>query len=434
MNELEQLRVELQYGKTNKCVQCGYCLPVCPTYVTMGKETHSPRGRINLIKMVGEGKITDLSLLEEPLDLCLGCRACETACPTGVEYGSILESARAAITKRRRLSVTSKVLKRTFLRKIFPSRKMMHLIGNSIWVYQKSGVQNAVRKFHITNKLPYHLGDFEATVTESMSPKERRQFQKYMKARGERKYTVAFFTGCIMDAMFARVNQLSVELLAYVGCDVTVVEGQTCCGALHAHAGELEQARWLAKRNIVAFEHLNVDFVVNNAGGCGAMLYEYDHLLEDEKDWHERAKKFVSKSTDISKVLSLCGGVPFTQQLGNRVERVTYQPSCHLTNVQRIIEEPLELLKSVPNAKLIALQSPDTCCGSAGIYNIVHYDESMDILNRKMEDVKEVQPTIIVTSNPGCLIQMKLGIEREKLKNIRALHLVEYLAEAAGIS
>lgn len=247
-----------------------------------------------------------------------------------------------------------------------------------------------------------------------------------------KKYTVAFFTGCIMDAMFRRINQLSVQLLAEVGCEVIIAENQTCCGALHAHTGDAEESKALAKRNIAAFEEVGADFIVNNAGGCGAMLTEYDHLLADEPEWADRAKRFVEKSKDISQILVLCGGIP---KMDHPPERVTYQRSCHMTNVQKVTKEPVQLIKSIPNIEFIEMNEAEMCCGSAGIYNIVHYDASMAILDRKMGNVKETMATTIITTNPGCLLQMKLGIEREGLiGKVRALHLIEYLAEAAGIS
>lgn len=431
--ELEQLRQELNYEKTNNCVQCGYCLPVCPTFETMGKETHSPRGRINLIKMVGEGRIKDLSVIEEPFDLCLGCRACETVCPTGVEYGAILDSAKEAITKRKKFSLPVSMLRNTFLKQVFPSKKWMNFTGNAYWLYEKSGVQKVARKTGIMEKLPYNLGKFEAIAPTSVSPGERKQFPTRLQAKGEKKYTVAFFTGCVMDALFQKINRLSVQLLAEVGCEVIVVENQTCCGALHSHAGDGEEARILAKKNITAFERETVDFVVNNAGGCGAMLKEYDKLLADEPEWADRAIQFSEKTKDISELIVLCGGIP--NLTSDKRERVTYQPSCHMTNVQKVTNEPLQLLNSIEGIEVVRMQKENMCCGSAGIYNIVNYDESMKVLDVKMEKVKETDPSVIITTNPGCLLQMKLGIERENLTDsVRALHLIEYLAEKAGMN
>lgn len=432
-DNLAALRKELNYEKTNQCVQCGYCLPVCPTYLTMGKETHSPRGRINLVKMAGEGRITDLSVLEEPLDLCLGCRACETVCPTGVEYGAILESARAAVTRRKKHSLPVKILRNTLLKKVFPSRKAMNLIGNAMWIYEKSGAQKLARKSGLTKMAPAHLGEFEAITSPAVSPWERSSLPAYTPAKGSKKYTVAFFVGCVMDAMFRKINQLSIQLLAEVGCDVIVVENQTCCGALHAHTGEMEESKRLAKRNIDAFEQAEAaDFIVNNAGGCGGMMVEYDHLLADQPQWAERAQRFARKTRDISQILALCGGIKGKDR---PAERVTYQRSCHMTNVQRVTREPVQLIRQLPNVELVEMKETDMCCGSAGIYNMVHYEASMDILDLKMEHVKDTKATTIVTTNPGCLLQMKVGIERENLGgSMRAVHLVEYLAEAYGLN
>jgi glycolate oxidase iron-sulfur subunit len=431
-SSLEQLREEFQYNKTSNCVQCGYCLPVCPTYTTFKKETHSPRGRINLVKMVGEGKITDLSVLEEPFDLCLGCRACETACPTGVEYGSLLEAARAALVKRKTFSVPVRLLRKAMLQKVFPSRKMMNVTGHSIWLYEKSGLQKAARTSGVMKKFPYHLGAFESIVPPPVSPAERKKALTEAKAKTNKKYTVSFFTGCIMDAMFHRVNQLSIKLLSEAGCDVIVVPKQTCCGALHAHSGEMDEARDLAKQNIMAFEQHKADFVINNAGGCGAMLYEYGHLFANDPEWADRAAAFSAKSKDISQVLFECGLPEMDARPG---EKVTYQRSCHMTNVQKVTKEPVELLKQVPGIQFIEMSQADMCCGSAGIYNIVNYDASMQILDEKMKHTKATEATVVITTNPGCLLQMKLGIEREGLsESMRALHLIEYLAEAANIS
>ncbi|MBZ5749557.1 (Fe-S)-binding protein [Metabacillus rhizolycopersici] len=221
--------------------------------MSMGKETHYPRGRINLVKMLGEGKITDLSIVEEPLNLCLGCRACETACPTGVEYGSILESARAALVKRKNFSFPVRLVRNTMFKKGFPIKNMMRFTGNSYWLYEKTELQKVMRKSNALKKLPFHLGEFEAIMPKAVSPKHRSHFSSFVKVKGERKYTIVFFTGCIMDVMFRRINELSIQLLAEAGCDIYIAEKQTCCGALYAHSGEMDDAKELAKKNITAF-------------------------------------------------------------------------------------------------------------------------------------------------------------------------------------
>jgi glycolate oxidase iron-sulfur subunit len=398
----------------------------------MKNETHSPRGRINLIKMLGEGRITDVSVLEEPLDMCLDCRACETACPTGVEYGSLLEAARAAIVKRKKFSAPVRLLRETTFKRGFPSRTVMNAAGNTFWLYKKTKLQKAARATGVLKKLPFHLGNFEAVMPKPVSPKERKRMPQFLKAEGEKKYAVAFFTGCVMDAVFHKINQLSVKLLAKAGCDVFVFPDQTCCGALQAHSGELDLTIQLAKRNIAAFEKENIDFIVNNAGGCGAMLVEYAHLLSDDEEWAERALEFSKKTKDISEILILSEVI--NHLTARKDERITYQPSCHLTNVVKITREPVELLSRIRGIQLNRMEQENMCCGSAGIYNLVHYEASMEILDEKMAHVKKTKPAVIITTNPGCLLQMKLGIERENLSaSVRALHLIEYLAECAEI-
>ncbi|ALS23702.1 (Fe-S)-binding protein [Paenibacillus naphthalenovorans] len=425
---------ELPYDETIQCVQCGYCLPACPTYVTMERETHSPRGRINLVKMAAEGHLS-LHELEGPLDLCLGCRACETACPSGVEYGKILEGAREVLAehKARRTSKPLRKMQDAMFRNIFPDSKKLKVAADMIWLYQKSGLQKVAHKGKLTRVLPQNLWAFEEVLPQVTSPAARRHRPRLFEPpQGTRpKWKVAFFTGCIMDAMFEKINRLSMELLALAGCEVQVIAEQTCCGALHAHAGRKDDTVMLAKQNIEAFERLDVDFIINNAGGCGAMLVEYDHLFHGDPEWETRAKAFVAKTRDITQVLAQCE-LPLAKPVD---EIVTYQRSCHMTNVQKVVKEPLELIKRIPGITYKEMANPNMCCGSAGIYNVVNYEESMEILDVKMETVKTTQATTIVTTNPGCLLQMKLGVQREGMSaKVRTVHLVELLAESCGIS
>ncbi|WP_338148645.1 (Fe-S)-binding protein [Brevibacillus humidisoli] len=228
-----------------------------------------------------------------------------------------------------------------------------------------------------------------------------------------------------------QTNRYSIELLSLIGCEVIIPEGQNCCGALHAHQGLTDQAKELAKANIEAFVQLGADYYINNAGGCGAILREYDHLLADEAEWAERAKEFVAKSRDITEVLVEYGPLPFSKPWEGII---TYQDSCHLRNVQGVVKPPRQLLQSIPGASYVELEGSESCCASGGIYNLLHFEESMKILDAKMDNVRDTKATTIVTTNPGCLLQMKLGVEREeRSENLRALHIVEVLAEACGI-
>ncbi len=425
---------DLAYDATNKCVQCGYCLPACPTYESMGKESASPRGRINLVKMAAEGKIDIRQDLSKPIDLCLGCRACEVACPVGVHYGHILESAKEVIadveaTEQR--STTHIKLKKAILSKLFPFPRRMRAVGNLVWVYQRLGMDRLIRSTGILKRISKPMAQFERVLPPLESPSKRTARGIVYPAKGPRKGRVAFFAGCVMDALMHRTNRLTIQLLTLTGCEVIVPEQQKCCGALHAHQGLHEQARELAKANIAAFEHSGADYYINNAGGCGASLREYDHLLANEQGWRERAQEFVGKSRDVTEILVKYGPLPFLKEWGGLI---TYQDSCHLRNVQGVFKQPRQLLQSIPGATYVELEGSDACCASGGIYNLLHFTESMKILDAKMDKVKETRATTIVTTNPGCLLQMRAGVDRQgNGDEIRVLHVVDVLAEACGI-
>jgi len=431
MSNLEKLKQKLNYDKTFDCVQCGYCLPACPTYETMGEEKHSPRGRINLVKMAAEGRI-GLETLREPLEKCLGCRACQTVCPTNVQYGEILEGAKHALEQNDAKSRKKHITEDLIFNKLFPSRRWMNTIGNATWFYQKTGLQKLAGRIGLTNLAPLNLDKFEAVLPTIPSPIERSKTPKLLEAKTKKKLRVGFISGCVMDSIFHQTNKNTIELLSIAGAEVVIPESQTCCGALHAHTGKMEVALELAKQNIQTFEQTDIDFIVNNAGGCGAMLAEYHHLFKEDEEWRMRAERFVNRSRDVSVIFAMLDGLEFTKEIN---EIVTYQASCHLTHVQKITLEPKDLLQKIPGIRYKEMKDYDRCCGSAGIYNIVNYEDSMDILDLKMEKAKKTNAATIVTTNPGCLLQMKLGIKREALESsVRAVHLVDLMMEAGPVS
>ncbi|XJZ28747.1 (Fe-S)-binding protein [Bacillota bacterium Lsc_1132] len=431
VNPLAKKLFEKTYEWTNQCVQCGYCLPACPTYESMGKESASPRGRINLVKMTAEGRIGIQDHLAEPIELCLGCRACESVCPVGVPYGHLLEAAKEIIAESKQERSLTDRLKKVALNKLIPYPNRMKMAGNLIWIYQKTGLHQFVRKTNLLSKVSEPLAQLEQTLPQVEAPSKRLKQGKIFPAKGEKKGKVAFFAGCMMDALMSRINRLTVELLMEIGFEVVVPENQICCGAFHAHQGERETAKELAKRNIMAFRESGAAFYINNAGGCGAAMHEYDSLLAEEVEWIEEAKAFVEKSIDISQILVEYGPLPFKQQWQGVV---VYQDSCHLRNVQKVVDEPRTLLRSIPGIAFVELEGTDHCCASGGIYNLLHFDESMKILDQKMEKVNRTNAAVIVTSNPGCQLQMTLGIQRKgQSEQLRSMHLVEILAEACGI-
>ncbi|ARK29279.1 (Fe-S)-binding protein [Halalkalibacter krulwichiae] len=425
----EDFKDRMDYDELMNCMRCGFCLPSCPTYgESEQSEAASPRGRIALMKAVVDGKKAPDEDFEKQLNLCLGCRACEPACPSGVKYGHLLEEARDILNKHKKHSLPVKVIRKSVFNGLFPYQNRMRTLNGMLWLYQRSGVQKVVRGSKVLHLMPGNMGRMEKILPEIPSPNEMKQRPKHVKPTGIVKKRVAFFSGCLMDTMFMKTNDATLYLLEKAGCEIVIPEEQNCCGALHAHSGEKEKARELAKRNILAFEKAEIDYIISNAGGCGALLIEYDHLLKDESaEWQERARHFASKVKDIATVL-LEVGLPkmkLTEQI------VTYQDSCHLRNVMNAGKAPRQLLKQIEGVEFTEMKESDRCCGSAGVYNIIQPDMSTQILDHKMVHAKATKATTIVTSNPGCLLQMKLGVEREGLSEvIRSVHIVDLLAEA----
>jgi glycolate oxidase iron-sulfur subunit len=427
----DSLKDLLAYEQTFDCVQCGYCLPACPTYVTVEKESHSPRGRIHLVKMAAEGKIS-INEMGKSMELCLGCRACETACPTNVQYGKIYETAKMALMEysKPNRSLKEKAIRKLVFDKGINKKEMMKLVGKGISVYQKTGLDQVIPKSGLLNILPESMRQMEKVIPKVDKSKEMTRKHTLLKPEATPKLKVAFFTGCIMDAFFGRINDLSMLLLQKGGCEVLLIEEQSCCGALHQHSGENVAAINLAKANIEAFEKYEVDYVVNSIGGCGAMMVEYHHLFHQKDEWYKRAERFAAKAKDISWIINQLD-IPFDKSIDMTA---VYQPSCHLRNVQKVQNPPVELLKKVPGLKLVKQPEEEMCCGSAGIYNIIHYEEASSILDRKMNNIKPLHPNLIVTSNPGCHLQLQHGVDKEGLKDrIKVVHLVELLADACGI-
>jgi glycolate oxidase iron-sulfur subunit len=413
------------------CMRCGFCLPSCPTYVESGyKESHSPRGRIALMKAVADGLIEPDEDVERSLDLCLGCRACEPVCPSGVKYGHLLEDARDIINQNKKHSLPVRAVRNLVFDGLFPHQNRMRAAAGLVGFYQRSGLQAAARKSGILNWLPENLSTMEKVLPQVPKLKEMKNRPSYLSADKPVK-KVAFFSGCLMDTMFLETNNATIKLLKLAGCEIHIPGNQACCGALHGHSGEKQTAKDLAKRNIEAFEKLDADYIITNAGGCGAFLIDYGHLLKDDREWYERAVKFSEKLKDLSQILY---ELEFHKKVHLKLSEqiVTYQDSCHLRNVMKTSKAPRTLLNSIEGIEFREMKDADRCCGSAGIYNIVESEMSMQILDHKMIQAKSANAAVIVTSNPGCLLQMKLGIEREGLQQkIKAVHMADILLESA---
>ncbi|PEC55309.1 glycolate oxidase [Bacillus cereus] len=430
-NIQKEFKERLSEDELLNCMRCGFCLPTCPTYIQSGyKESHSPRGRIALMKAVVDGLIEPDEDVENTLNVCLGCRACEPVCPSGVNYGHLLEETRDIINQNKKFSVPVKAVRKVVFEGLFPHQNRMRTLTGLIGFYQRSGLQTLTHKTGIMKLFPETLATMDLVLPKVPKMKEMKDRPAFLPAESTKKKQVAFFTGCLMDTMFLETNNATMKLLQLAGCDVVIPKTQSCCGALHGHAGEKSGAKELAKRNIKAFEDLNIDYIITNAGGCGAYLVDYDYLLKDDPQWAERAKQFVSKIKDITAILV---ELDFHKRNDLRLKPqiITYQDSCHLRNVMRTSLEPRMLLEAIQGATYREMKDADRCCGSAGIYNIVHSELSMEFLDYKMDRVHETEAATIVTANPGCLLQMKLGIEREGLSHkMRGIHIVDLLLEA----
>ncbi|MED3393576.1 (Fe-S)-binding protein [Bacillus wiedmannii] len=430
-NIQKEFKERLSEDELLNCMRCGFCLPTCPTYIQSGyKESHSPRGRIALMKAVVDGLIEPDEDVENTLNVCLGCRACEPVCPSGVNYGHLLEEARDIINQNKKFSVPVRAVRKVVFEGLFPHQNRMRTLTGLIGFYQRSGLQTLTHKMGIMKLFPETLATMDLVLPKLPKMKAMKDRPAFLPAESTKKKQVAFFTGCLMDTMFLETNNATMKLLQLASCDIVIPKTQSCCGALHGHAGEKSGAKELAKRNIKAFEDLNIDYIITNAGGCGAYLVDYDHLLKDDPQWAERAKQFVSKIKDITAILV---ELDFHKRNDLRLpsQIITYQDSCHLRNVMRTSSEPRMLLEAIQGATYREMKDADRCCGSAGIYNIVHSELSMEFLDYKMDRVHETEAATIVTANPGCLLQMKLGIEREGISHkMRGIHIVDLLLEA----
>ncbi len=391
--------------KFSACVHCGMCLESCPTYQQLGHEHQSPRGRVHVIAAVAQGKMDINEAFADPVFTCLDCRACETACPAGVEVGALIEAARGQIRQAMPLTGWKAFVHRFFLRGIFPHPNRLHMLGRLTKFYQKSGLQTVVRKTGLKKILPDHLAEMEEVMPAVHRP-VLKTYPEKVPAKGEKKNRVAFFTGCIMDVMFADINEATVRVLTRNGNEVAIPKQQVCCGALHVHAGDREQGKALARKNIDTFLEADVDKIIINSAGCGCALKEYPELLRNDAEYREKAEQFAAKVEDISKYLH---DTDYEKPKGRIDKRVTYHDACHLAHGQGIRHEPRQVLQDIPGLELVELPDADRCCGSAGIYNITNPEMAGQLLDRKIDDVPD-DVELISMGNPGCMLQMAVGV------------------------
>lgn len=426
--------LEAEEGKLLACVHCGLCLEACPTYVHTGDENDGPRGRIYLMRAVEEKRLPiESGAFTRHIDRCLGCRACESVCPAGVEYGQLLEAARADIADAGQgHGWTSRAL-RLVLRHVWLHPARLRLAFRIARAARDSRIPWLLLRSKLTKLLPARF-EFALALLESSTPAQFGEASAH--AVVPRSYVVGanaeatkalLFEGCVTEGLFGRVNRATARVLEVNGCDVSAPRGQVCCGALHAHAGELDGARRLARQNIEAFEDGARTPVVTNAGGCGAMLVSYAHLLAHDEAFAERAKEFSARVRDVSQQLAATGvreGARLNEDIAT-----TYDASCHLLHGQRAQVEPLRMLGSIPGLRLVPLEGSEVCCGGAGVYNLLEAELSSRILEEKLVNVRATKACVLATGNPGCHMQIGAGARLEGFP-LAVCHPVELLDES----
>ena len=415
----------------NNCIHCGLCLPTCPTYSLTELERSSPRGRIRLIKAVAEGTLSITKEFVYEMNFCLDCQACETACPAGIKYGSLVEAARAQIYELGLETILGRYLKRFLLSWVFSHTGRIKFLAHLLRFYQLTGLQSIVEKTGVLKLFSKNLNTIQL-----LAPKISKSFSTNILAerilpKTKARYRVGFLPGCIMDVAFAQVNIDTVELLLHHDCEIIIPKGQRCCGSLQGHNGDIRGAKENARHNIELFSRYEFDYLVINSAGCGAFIKEYVSLFPDDGKLMKQAKSLSDRTKDITEFLVETGFYPMHKKKLHRYygKRITYQDACHLVHTQRISEQPRILIRSVPDIDYVELPESSWCCGSAGIYNIIHQTESMKLLKRKIECIQEIKPDIIVTGNPGCMLQLQYGLHQEKL-DIELLHTATFLRRA----
>jgi glycolate oxidase iron-sulfur subunit len=416
------------YEDFSRCVHCGLCLNHCPTYRLWQLEADSPRGRIRQMLLVNQGELPVSEGFVDHIDKCLDCRSCETACPSAVYYGMLVEHARARIERDFKRPLFSRLARNLVYRRLLPYPERIAMAAKLLRIYQSSGLQVAARATGI-------LRLFGLAERDLLLPPVDRHFffdqlGKTFPAQGTHRARVAFFAGCVANVTFTALNETTIRVLTANGCEVVVPDGQFCCGALPAHAGVRDVARDLARWNISAFASANFDALVTNAAGCGSTLKEYDHLFTADEPEYSAAGALARKTRDVTEFLAALG---LSAPLKPMPVRVTYQDSCHLLHGQKIREAPRRLLRAIPGVELVELPFADICCGSAGVYNVTETKASLDLLAEKMTFAKTTNAQIIATADPGCLLQLRAGVEIHKTRQ-EVLHVIELLDRACSNS
>jgi len=411
------------------CVHCGFCLPACPTYQSWGEEMDSPRGRIHLMRMLADGKEPLTPATVSHFDRCLGCMACVTACPSGVKYNVLIEETRALVERGHRRSLSDRLF-RGMIFALFPHPRRLKLAMAMQLIYQRIGLRWLVHRLGLIRLLPRRLRNLEALMPSVSVKKLTSRLPAAQPATGTRRRRVALLPGCVQGVYFPEVNEATLRVLAAEGCEVVVPAGLGCCGALSLHAGRDDEARRFARAAIAALEATGADAIAVNAAGCGSSMKEWGHLFASDPAWAERAAALAAKVKDVSELLA---GQPAVAERHPVRLKVAYHDACHLAHAQRIRAEPRALLAAIPGLELVELDS-DTCCGSAGVHNLLEPESAREIGERKVDSVLAAAPDLLCSANPGCTLQIQMLL-RERGKAMRTAHPIELLdASIRGVA
>jgi len=417
----------LSYEQMIHCMRCGFCLPTCPTYAIYSDEKASPRGRLALMRAVEEGRIEIADGFAEAMTMCLGCLACQTACPAGVQYGQLFELAREHVEvhqKAQRTRIFQWVLDQILCRLLFSPRGLEPFLP-LLRLYKKMDLS----RLNLAQMLPGRLGSLEQLIPNIPPRSIHQALGKLVPAKPPEIGRVGLLSGCLENGLLSNIGIATCKVLTQNGFTVVIPPDQACCGALPAHIGEMTIAKHEARQNIDAFEQAEVDFVISDAAGCSAQLKEYGRLLADDPIYRDRAEVFSSKARDITEFLA--GYIPLRGKLHNQNLRVAYDDPCHLVHAQGISLQPRELLRSLPGVHLIELPESTWCCGSAGTYNLTHVEEASALMERKMKYIQDLDIDVLATANTGCYIQLATGVRKYGLE-IEVAHVIELVSRAYG--
>jgi glycolate oxidase iron-sulfur subunit len=414
----------------SECVHCGFCLPACPTYVLWGKEMDSPRGRIYMMQKATDGGAPLDQNFRQHMDNCLGCMACMTACPSGVQYNKLIEDTRAQV-ERNIPRTTEDSFFRKLIFAIFPHPARLRMMAGPLFLYQRSGLQTLVRGSGLLRLVPKRFAAMESLLP-TVPPNFTWRMPERVAPTTTHRLRVGMLSGCVQQIFFSRVNAATARVLAAEGCEVITPKNQSCCGALMFHSGLEGQAAAMARSIIAQFEQANVDVIAINAAGCGSTMKEYGHMLRDDPQWRDRAQAFSAKCKDITEILCELPPVAHRNPLPMRI---AYHDACHLRHAQGIYEQPRQLLANIPGLDVAEIAESSLCCGSAGVYNLLQPEPAQQLGDRKVGNLLATKAQAVVSANPGCLLQIVSGLHRRGEKAVPAFHTIEILdASMRGIT